>query len=182
MKYGIAKRRNCPFGGATRSCSATLEDRGVRAGATVIEKPAALLLQEPKSPGGENLRTRFFCCASEDQPDTPRVAVDRLDDASQDALKSLTRKGIVEVTDREIVGHPEIRCVGDHDLYAPASVLMSPRRETGASDLGSHGGDLDADDSAEGPSSGLMDNSPFSTSEVHKSVALGDSEVVERSR
>ena len=117
-----------------------------------------------------------------DQPNTSRVAIDRVDDASQHRLKRFTRKGMEEVTDREIVGHPEIRCVGDHDLYAPASVLMSPRRETGASDLGQHGGDLDADDSAEAPSCGLMDNSPFSTSEVHKSVALGDSEVVERSR
>jgi hypothetical protein len=86
-----------------------------------------------------------------------------------------------EVTDGEIVGHPELRCVGDHDLYVPASVLVSPRRQIGASDLGQGGGNLDADDSAEGPSCGLMDNSTFSTSEFHKSVAIGDSEVVKRS-
>ena len=35
---------------ATRSCSATLEDRGGG-----LEKPASLLLEEPKSPCGENL-------------------------------------------------------------------------------------------------------------------------------
>jgi hypothetical protein len=141
-----------------------------------------LLLQEPKSPGGENLRTRFFCWESEDQPDTPRVSVDRLDDASQDALKSLTRKGIVEVTNREIVGHPECRYVGDHDLDVPAAVLVSPRRQTAASGLGQDRGDLDADDPAEGPPRGLMDDSTLSTSELHEDVAIGDSEVAERSR
>ena len=72
-------------------------------------------------------------------------------------------------------------CVGDHDLDVPASVLMSPRRQTGASDLGQAGGDLDADDSAEGPSCGLMDDPTLSASEVHEGVAIGDSEVAERS-
>ena len=86
-----------------------------------------------------------------------------------------------EVTDREIVGHPECGYVGDHDLDVPASVLASPRGQTAASDLSQDRGDLDADDPAEGPSRGLMDDSTLSTSEVHKDVAIGDSEVAERS-
>ena len=63
----------------------------------------------------------------------------------------------------------------------PASVLMPPRRQVGASDLGQDGGDLDADHSAEGPSCGLMDYTTLPTSEIDKGVAIGDSEVVERS-
>ena len=88
---------------------------------------------------------------------------------------------MVEVTDREIVGHPECRYVGDHDLDLPAAVLVSPRRQTAASGLGQDRGDLNADDPAEGPSRGLMDDSTLSTSELHKDVAIGDSEVAERS-
>jgi hypothetical protein len=169
--------------GRSGSCSATLEDRDWKAGPIGggIEKPAALLLQQPKSPGGENLRTCIFRRKSEDQPDTPGVAVDRLDDASQDALKGFARKGMVEVTDREIVGHLESRYVRDHDLDLPAAVLVSPRRQSAASGLGKDRGDLDADDPAEGPSRGLMDDSTLSTSELHKDVAIGDSEVAKRS-
>ena len=116
-----------------------------------------------------------------DQPDAPRVAVDRVNDASQDRVERFVLEGMEEVTDREIVGHSEFRCVGDHDLYVPASVLMSPRRQTAPSDLGQGGGDLDADDSAEGPSRSLMDDPTLSTSEVDEGIVIGDSEVAERS-
>jgi hypothetical protein len=115
-----------------------------------------------------------------DQSDTPWLAVDRVDDASQDRVKHFIAERIEEVTDREIVGNLEFRDVGDHDLHVSASVLMSACSQTGASDLGQLGGDLDADDSAEGPPGGLVHDSTLSTSELHKSVAIGDSEVVER--
>ena len=155
--------------------SATLEDRSSIYAR--IAKAAPLFLQEPKSPCRKNPRAQPWMDI--DQPDTPRRAVDRIDDASQDGVKRFIAKRIEEVTDREIVGHPEFRYVGDHDLHVPASVLMSSRSQTGASDFGEDGGDLDATDSAEGPSSGLMHHSTISTSELHKSVAIGDSEVVE---
>jgi hypothetical protein len=116
-----------------------------------------------------------------DQSDTPWLAVDGIDYASQDRVKRFVAKRIEEVTDREIVRHPEFRDVGDHDLHVSASVLMSPCSQTGAGDFGQGGGDLNANDSAEGPSSGLMHNSTLSTSELHKGVVIGDSEVVERS-
>jgi hypothetical protein len=109
------------------------------------------------------------------------MAVDRVNDPSQDRVKRFMLNGMEEVTDREIVGHPEFRCVGDHDLHPPASVLMPARRQIGTSDLRQGGGDLDPDHSAEGPSCGLMDDSTLSASEVHKGVAIGDPEVAERS-
>jgi hypothetical protein len=115
-----------------------------------------------------------------DQSDAPGLAVDRIDYAPQDRVKRLIAERIEEVTDREIVGHPEFRDVGDHDLHVPASVLMLPRSQTRASDFGQDGRDLDANDSAEGPSGGLMHDSTLSTSELHKGVAIGDSDVVER--
>jgi hypothetical protein len=138
-----------------------------------------LLLQEPKSLGGEDLRTVYR--KDIDQPDAPRVAVDRVDDASEDRVKRFILEGMEEVADREIVGHREFRCVGDHDLYVPASMLMSPRRQTAASGLGQGGRDLDADDSVEGPSCGLMDDPTLSASEVDEGIVIGDSEVAERS-
>jgi hypothetical protein len=88
---------------------------------------------------------------------------------------------VVEVSDREIVGHVECRYVGDHDLDVPASVLVSPRRQTAASGLSQDRRDLDADDPAEGPSGGLMKGSTLAASEVDKDVAIGDSDVAERS-
>jgi hypothetical protein len=109
------------------------------------------------------------------------VAVDRVDDSSQDHVKRFTLKGVVEVTDREVVGHPEFGYVRRHDLNVPASVLMTPRRHSGTSDFGQDGRDLDADDPAEGPSCGLVDNSTFSTSEIDKSVVIRDPEIAERS-
>jgi hypothetical protein len=108
------------------------------------------------------------------------VALDRFDDAPQDRVKGLALKGPEEVTDREIVGHPVFRYVGDHDFHVLASVLMSPRVKTDASDLGQVWGDFDADDTAEGPFCGLMDNAAFPASEVNKGVAIGDPEVTER--
>jgi hypothetical protein len=116
-----------------------------------------------------------------DQPNAPWRAVDRIDYSSQDRVKRFVAERIEEVTDREIVGHREFGDVGDHDLHVPASVLMSPHSQTGASDFGQDGGDLDANDPAEGPFSGLMHHSTLTTSELYKSVAIGDSEVVERS-
>jgi hypothetical protein len=115
-----------------------------------------------------------------DQSDAPRRAVDRIDDSPQDRVKRFIAERVEEITDREIVGHPEFRDVGDDDLHVSASVLMSSRGQTGASDFGQDGGDLHANDSAEGPSGGLMHDSTLSTSELHKRVAIGDSEVVER--
>jgi len=116
-----------------------------------------------------------------DQPDTPWRAVERIDDASQDRVKRFTAERIEEVTDREIVGHSKFRDVGEHDLHVSASVLTLPRSQTGASDFGEDGGDLDANDSVEGPSGGLMHDSTLATSELHKGVAFGDSDVAERS-
>jgi hypothetical protein len=116
-----------------------------------------------------------------DQPDTPWHAVDRIDYASQDRVKRFIAERIEEVTDREIVGHPKLRDVGDHDLHVSASVLMFPGSQTGASDFGQDGGDLDANDSAEGPSGSLMHDSTLATSELHKGVAIGDSDVAEHS-
>ena len=74
-----------------------------------------------------------------DQSDTPRLAVDRIDYASQDRVKGFVAERIEEVTDREIVGHSEFRDVGDHDLHVSASVLMSPRSQTRAGDFGKGG-------------------------------------------
>jgi hypothetical protein len=138
-----------------------------------------LLLQEAKSPGRENLRTVNWMDV--DQPHTPRVPVDRVNDACQDGLKGFIRKRVEEVSDGEIVGHRELGHVGDHDLYFLASVLTSASRQTGASDLGEGGGDLDPDDSAKGPLGGLMDDSALSAPEVDEGVAIGDPEIAQRS-
>ena len=110
------------------------------------------------------------------------MAVDRVDDASEDRLKGLSLKGPEEVSDREIVGHLELCRVGDHDLYVPASVLLAPRLQGAPSELGEVWGDLDADDAPKGPFCGLVDNAALSAPEVHKGVALGDPDVAERSR
>ena len=64
------------------------------------------------------------------------MPVDRFDDALQDRAKDFATKGPEEVGNREIVGHPELRYVGDNDLYVPASVPTSSRRQAGASDVG----------------------------------------------
>lgn len=109
------------------------------------------------------------------------MTVDRVDDASQDSREGLILEGMGEVGDREIVGHRELPCIGDHDLDVPASVVMSPRRYGGASNLGQTRGNLDADDPAEGPCCGLMDDSTLPAAEVHEGVAVGHPEVAERS-
>ena len=155
----------------------TLEDRGSVDAS--IAKPAPLLLQEPKSPRGKNVRTQPW--VDVDQPDTPRVALDRVKDGSQDRVHRFTVKGIEEVADRELVGDAEFPYVGNDDLYVFAAVLMSARCHAGASDLGQGRSDLDPDDFAKRPACGLMDNATLSASEVHKSVAIGDSQVGERS-
>jgi hypothetical protein len=85
-----------------------------------------------------------------------------------------------EVADREIVGHIEIRRVSDDDLYACASVLVPPPRDSRPSDPGQDGRDLDADHTVERPSRRLMDDSAFTASEVHERVAIRYSKVVER--
>lgn len=160
---------------ATRGCSATLEDRGL-----LPAKPdSPLRLQEPKPVRGEIRRTGL-CWEDVDQAHTPWVTVDRLNDASHYLFKCLAAKGAIEVSDGEIVWNPEVPHVGDDDLDVPAAVLVFPRGHSGASGLGQDGGDLDAYDPAEGPFCCLMDNSTFSTSEVHKGVAIRDPEVAER--
>ena len=163
-------------GPRARLVSVTLEDRGSEHPS--IAKPAPLLLQEPEPPSRENLRSQRWIDV--DEPDAPRVAIDRINDASQHRGQRLVAEGMEEVTDREIVRDREFGCVGDHDLDVLASVLMSPRRQTGASDLRQDGGDVNADDLAEWPSCGLMDNSPLSASEVHERVAIADPEVMKR--
>ena len=102
------------------------------------------------------------------------MAIDGVDDASQDRLKRLTREGMPEIADREIVGHPELLCVGDHDLDVRASVLMPSGRQIGARDLGQGGGDLDADHAPEGAFGRLVDDSTLAASEVDEGVAIGD--------
>jgi hypothetical protein len=88
---------------------------------------------------------------------------------------------LVEVSDREIVEHPECRCIVDHDLDVPASVPTPPSRHTAASGPSQDRRDLDTDDPAEGPSGGLMNDSTFAASEVDKDVVIGDSDISERS-
>jgi len=56
------------------------------------------------------------------------VAVDRIDDASQHRGQRIAAEGMEEIRDRDIVGHPEIGCIGYHDLNISASMLMSSRR------------------------------------------------------
>ena len=116
-----------------------------------------------------------------DEPDRPRVAIDGVDDASQDRLKRLTREGMPEISDREIVGHPKLLCVGDHDLDVRASVLMPSGRQIGARDLGQGGGDLDADHAPEGALGRLVDDSALAASEVDEGVAIGDAQEAEGS-
>ena len=137
-----------------------------------------MLLQEPKSPGREHLRT---VVPQVDEPDTSRVAIDGVNDASQDRLKRLTREGMPEISDREIVGHPKLLCVGDHDLDVRASVLMPSGRQIGARDLGQGGGDLDADHAPEGAFGRLVDDSTLAASEVDEGVAIGDAQEAEGS-
>jgi hypothetical protein len=146
----------------------------------LLTGPATQLLHQPKSACVENL-------LSEERPDVDqrhatRMAVDRVNDVSQDCVERLSVKGMEEIRHREVVGHLVFRGVRDHDLDVSASVLMTTRRETGASDLGQGGRDLDANDFSERPSRGLMYHSAFSASEVHERVALGDSYVTERAR
>jgi hypothetical protein len=141
---------------------------------------ARLFLQEPEPVCGENHRSRTGRWPDVDQPDTSRLAVDGFDEATQDRLKRFLPKRPEEVRNREIVGHPELRDVLNHDLHVLASVLMASGRQPGACYLGQLWGDLDAYNPAERPLCGLMHDSAFSTSEVDKGVAIGDSEVAER--
>ncbi len=145
---------------------------------TMRDPRVRVLLQEPKSPGREHLRT---VGPQVDEPDTPRVAIDGVDDAPQDRLKRLTREGMPEISDREIVGHRELLCVGDHDLDVRASVLMPSGRQIGARDLGQGGGDLDADHAPEGAFGRLVDDSTLAASEVDEGVAIGDAQEAEGS-
>jgi hypothetical protein len=115
-----------------------------------------------------------------DESDPPRVAVDRSDYVSDDPVKCLTLKRVEEIADCQIVGHIEMRCVGHDDLHAPASVLVPSPRKRRPSDLGQHGRDLDANHSAERPSRRLMDDSPFTASEVHERVFIRHSKVGKR--
>jgi len=154
--------------------SDTLEDRGSEHAR--IAKAAALLLDEPKPSSGQNLRAK--CRPDVDKPDAPRGAVNGIDYALQHRVEGFSANRIEEVTHREIVGYPKVVQVGNDDFDVAAPVLTPPRRQTGARDLRQGGGYLDTDNSAEGPSCRLVDNATLSTSEFHKSVAIGDAEVM----
>ena len=96
----------------------------------------------------------------------------------QHRVEGFSANRIEEVTHREIVGYPKVVQVGNDDFDVAAPVLTPPHRQTGARDLRQGGGYLDTDNSAEGPSCRLVDNATLSTSEFHKSVAIGDAEVM----
>ena len=116
-----------------------------------------------------------------DEPNTPLVAIDGVDDASQDRRKRLTLEGMPEISDRELVGHPELLCVGDHDLDVRAAVAMPSSRQIGARDLGQRGGNLDADHAPEGALGRLVDDPTLAASEVDEGVAIGDAQEAEGS-
>ncbi len=67
-----------------------------------------------------------------------------------------------EVGDREIVGHPVFRRVGDDDLNVRAPVLVPVLSQQLSRLISQDRGDLDADHPAKAAFRGLMDHSPLS--------------------